>query len=409
MERLRVVSKKGLALRATFEKSSKLVATLPPDAVVVRVTERAGDERSFVVSFSGEHRGWASSALLKPARESGRALRKLRDAANADRAAVRPAQLAQACLESTDHASLYDALLDLAAGPGDDVGRAATACLFGLASSPSIYAVRSRGVDAPGGTVVVFGFGGAHLDQLDAVGALYDAKLPSWQRVATTTSALAAPPDDARLSAHAAALREAQFEVVAQACAAADDVVVHVFSNNGAGAFAELLRRRPALAAKVRGVVFDSAATLDIGPNMANVVLGSVLGDLRRLEAPGATVAKVKDASLAANVAAVFAKPDGPTPMDAALAELVDATCPKAAPALFLYSSTDRLILAARVEEFADRVAAGRDDGAARLTRKVFDGSGHVRHLDAFPGEYAAAVGALLAEAMPEATSRVVG
>jgi len=259
------------------------------------------------------------------------------------------------------------------------------------------------------GTVVVFGFGGAHLDQLDAVGKLYDATLPSWQRVATTTSALAAPPDDARLSAHAAALREAQFEVVAQACAAAGDVLVHVFSNNGAGAFAELLRRDPALAAKVRGVVFDSAATLDIGPNMADVVLGSVLGDLRRLEAPGATVAKVKDARLAANVAAVFAKPDGPTPMDAALAELVDATCPKAAPALFLYSSTDRLILAARVEEFADRVAAGRDDGAARLTRKVFDGSGHVRHLDAFPGEYAAAVGALVAAAMPEETSRVVG
>ena len=85
----------------------------------------------------------------------------------------------------------------------------------------------------------------------------------------------------------------------------------------------------PVVVDEVRGVVFDSAATLDIGPNMANVVLGSVLGDLRRLEAPGATVAKVKDARLAANVASVFAKPDGPTPMDAALAELVDATCPK--------------------------------------------------------------------------------
>lgn len=182
---------------------------------------------------------------------------------------------------------------------------------------------------------------------------------------------------------------------------------MHAFSNNGAGALAELLRRAPGLGVKLRGVVFDSAATLDVAPEMTAVVLGSVLGDLRRLEAPGAIVAKVKNTALAENVAKVFgaARGSAPTPMDAALADLVDETLPKAAPILFAYSSADKLITRARVEEFADRIAVGRCGARTAtgpgMTRRVFDGSGHVRHLDAHPDGYASAVASFLEEALP--------
>ena len=414
MERLRVTSKKGLVLRSSVVKSSKVVATLPPDSVVVRVAQ--AEKRSFVVSFSGEHSGWAPSSLLKKAPEQGRALRKLRQAVAADRAAVRPAALVQCCLEcdpddAAAAAAVYEALLDLASGPDDATGTWATYCLFGMASSPSCYAVRTRGAaeegDAPAGAVVLLGWGGCHLSELDRVDDLYARELPGWQTLATTTSALPAPEGDDRLGAHAAALREAQFRVVIDACEAAPRVVVHCFSNNGAGALAELLTRAPHLAGKISRVAFDSAATLAIGANMVDVVLGSVLGDLRRLAAPGALVAKVKAPALARSVKSAFADA-GPTPMDAALKNLVEATLPKDVPVCFLYSKTDKLIVQGRVEEFADRIAAHRPDGDAGLTRVVFDGSGHVRHLDTFPEEYRAAVAGLVA-GLPAKPLAVVG
>lgn len=142
MERFRITSKKGLAIRAGADKSTPLVATLSADAILTRVTERAG--RSLVVTHGGDHAGWATTRLLK-ADGISLALRRLVTAGDA----ATGAQMLQACLDcggDDDRAKeLYDALLARAttrtdAPPAENAGVAAAMRLFGLASAPAAYA-----------------------------------------------------------------------------------------------------------------------------------------------------------------------------------------------------------------------------------------------------------------------------
>ena len=414
-----MISKKGLVVRSSWESGSRVVATLPRDSVVVRVTERS-DGTSFVVSYTGDSAGWAASQLLKAVGESGRSLRRLREGAEADRSGVGPWLVAQACLECEPErreaaCDVYATLLDLATDEGG-ASVAAAACLFGMASSPSVFRVKTRSaptVDKALGTVVLLGWGGCHVSELDGVDAFYEAHLPGWASVATTASALRVVADDddeveasresRRLASRVRALREAQYDVVIQACEAAvpeGGVVVHAFSNNGAAALAELLARAPRLAARLRAVAFDSAATLDIGPSMEHVAKGAILGDLTRLHAPSDLLVKAAGDALGGAFRRIFARAGGDdNPMDSALRTLVEASLPKTCPLLFLYSSTDTLISMAAVDAFIDAIASHRDDARAKIARHVFDGSGHIRHFRTHRDDYTAQLLGLLSRA----------
>ena len=123
------------------------------------------------------------------------------------------------------------------------------------------------------GTVVLLGWGGAHVDELRDVADEYLKALgKGWRAVATTLSAHPPPGDgDKRLANRVDMLIKAQFSTVADACASADDVVFAPFSNNGAFALKHLLQRFPDISGKVRAIAFDSAAGLSVGGQMPDV------------------------------------------------------------------------------------------------------------------------------------------
>ncbi len=124
--------------------------------------------------------------------------------------------------------------------------------LFGLSVSQSGTAVHVRqGVEntANNTAVLIVGFGGASMLELDVVDSVYAKLRPSWRTVMTTMTALRGKRADE--------LREAQLSEVARALADCDHVYVHSMSNNGFGAWQQMARRTPELAAKVRGFVFD--------------------------------------------------------------------------------------------------------------------------------------------------------
>ena len=155
--------------------------------------------------------------------------------------------------------------------------RKVTLSLFGLAASQSGTKVTTRdglaesaGGEIGGGPtcgVLILGFGGASMLQLEPVDKIYATLKPGWKRVMTTQSGLHGPK--------AGALVRAQLLEAAEALADIDHVYVHAMSNNGYGTWQRIAKATPSLAAKVRGMIFD-----------CGVIVGGALGDSQWHQTP---------------------------------------------------------------------------------------------------------------------------
>lgn len=134
--------------------------------------------------------------------------------------------------------------------------------LFGLGVSQSGTAVKIRegvaedeaGELLPRTAVLILGFGGASMLELEPVDAIYARLRPAWRTVMGTMTGLQGERADK--------LREAQMREIAQALVDVEHVFVHAMSNNGFGTWQGLVRSAPPLAAKVRGIVYDCGVVI---------------------------------------------------------------------------------------------------------------------------------------------------
>jgi hypothetical protein len=134
--------------------------------------------------------------------------------------------------------------------------------LFRLSVSQSGPAVRVRNSELPedGGPtfgVLILGFGGSGLLEMEPVDTVYARLRPSWRTVVTNFSAL--------VGEHALRVLLEQQAQVAEALSDIDHVFVHIMSNNGYGSWQRLAYQNPALASKVRGYVYDCAVMVGGG------------------------------------------------------------------------------------------------------------------------------------------------
>ena len=138
--------------------------------------------------------------------------------------------------------------------------------LFGLAASQSgtAVSVRKPAIAGAGGGptfgVLILGFGGSSMLQLEQIEKVYKGLRPSWTTVAAIQTALS--------GARVARLVEQQVREVSEALSGIDHVIVHAMSNNGYALWMRLQKADPALAAKVCGCVFD-----------CGIMLGNSLGE----------------------------------------------------------------------------------------------------------------------------------
>lgn len=101
---------------------------------------------------------------------------------------------------------------------------------------------------------MILGFGGASLPELQPVMDFYGAARPAWRRVFAVTPAF--PPGPLANAA------DAQLDEILEKCHGSSHILVHAFSNNGAGALGRLIDKSDGFKKRLRGVLFDSAADM---------------------------------------------------------------------------------------------------------------------------------------------------
>lgn len=130
----------------------------------------------------------------------------------------------------------------------------AVGTLFCLALSQSGTAVKVKpGVaeeEGPLCAVLVLGFGGASMTELEPIERVYEKLRPSWRVVTTTMTRLPGQ--------RAEELGTAQLRETVEALEDADHIYVHSCSNHGYSTWHSLVREvAPELSAKVRGFLYD--------------------------------------------------------------------------------------------------------------------------------------------------------
>jgi pimeloyl-ACP methyl ester carboxylesterase len=106
---------------------------------------------------------------------------------------------------------------------------------------------------SPSCCLVICGYAGSSLRVLQPLRDMYLAKHPSWRVVTSVKSGLDSTDADAALAE--------QVAQIVRAIGSAPRVVVHIMSNNGHGLWWRVLRAAPELNTRIRGIVYDCAAS----------------------------------------------------------------------------------------------------------------------------------------------------
>jgi pimeloyl-ACP methyl ester carboxylesterase len=172
----------------------------------------------------------------------------------------------------------------------------------------------------------------------------------------------------------------------------ASSVVFHAFSNRGTLVYLLLLWRRR-LTARVVGVVFDSAPGEPTWLSLVRAVSANSKSNALRLAlfflVPGLLLGwSLRRRGMARTLMRLVWSKLGEEILSRAYLSRVAKWDPARAPALFMYSEEDALVLAPCVR----RVAEARARNMGNVTLQQHSGSAHVRHFVDFPREYVASL-----------------
>ena len=402
----RVVARRGLKLRAAPSLTSAPVGLVPFGAAVAvdvdGAVELEGRKTRVRCTPRGEGyaAGWSTwnPKLLAPDDDADGAAVLARLEA-ADRGDVTPELAGECCVAAVckgTHLLPICEALAARVDADDAVGALCASALAFASSARSGFRVAASAgpEDAAPVAVVILGFGGSSLPELQGIVDHYANARPRWRRVVAVTPAFAPP-----------ALRgaaEAQIDDVVARCAGAHHVLCHAFSNNGASALGRLIEASPEFKKRLRGCVFDSAADMHGDEDMMIDAIGGMVKNLFRGTKAGLTFAKAVDGpAFGACVARVVRADDGAVlRIQTRGLERLCSDLPPYCRYLFVHGAEDALIRKPSIDAF---ITLLRCFASLPIETVVFEKSPHCRHFDFYQERYTAAVDAFFDDAVDKA------
>ena len=408
----RVAARRGLKLRAEPSLTSPAVGLVPFGAAVWVAVDAAvvlGTKTRVRCTplGAGYAAGWASQGakLLVPDddRDGSRALARLRSCARGDAAATADV-VGDACVAAVCKGDrLVEICEELAAraSAADAVGVLCVSALAFVSSARSAFRVvceepERRPASTAVVTVVVLGFGGSSLPELQSVVDFYAASHGGWRRVVAVTPAF--PPPILEAAA------DAQIQEIVDRCAGSHHVLCHVFSNNGASALGRLIDASDAFAKRLRAVCFDSAADMHGDEDMMIDAIGGMVKNLWARTSKGGGLDRAKAVNAPGFTAAVKAivEADDRRVLRAQTTGLEElcSNLPPYCRYLFVHSTEDSLIRKASIDDF---IVLAKCFASLPIETVVFDKSPHCRHFDVHRDAYVAALDAFFDAALANA------
>ena len=296
----------------------------------------------------------------------------------------------------------------------DVVGVATALCLSTSATRVHMMPPAVESGNGESVAVLLLGFGGASLESLAPIRAVYAAKWPSWRLVSAVRPGLAllGPPEAAHelndIQKQSESLLTAQHDAILSHAADCARLVVHVLSNNGFYLWQDLLARRAdELTPRLAALVFDCGPATDdmLGAAQIESIIGkTIVAASEQLRVPivqhtardgqAAPVAAPAIGELRKTLSSVASSVTLAPPFAPAASQGVLAAEPPV-PTLFLTSATDDVLPEAGVRKYADDVRAaspGRLVSVATLAGAHCnlakdDGSAYIARLEALVTE----------------------
>jgi hypothetical protein len=132
--------------------------------------------------------------------------------------------------------------------------------LFGLSLSQNGTEVKVRGPSDAKVGVLILGFGGASMMQLEPVDSTYKSLRPEWRTVTSTFHGVHG--DEAKL------ITDRQCDEIISSLASCERILVHALSNNGYFAWMRLQKREPSLGRRLAAAVFDCGIVPSAGGHL---------------------------------------------------------------------------------------------------------------------------------------------
>lgn len=263
--------------------------------------------------------------------------------------------------------------------------------------------------------VIICGYAGSSLRMLKPLIEMYAKAHPTWRIVASTLPGVQTPESQPQL--------EKQREAIAKAVGSAPRIIGHVISNMGHGLWLSLLRSLPGLIPRLRGVVYDCSVSRNIyggdaalealaassdGPAVTvGTILMAVMSEELSVDMPDhqglTSLEQLKltrpPLELAAKAHAAQFKARGVPTVDGENSFDWHARTEPPVPAVCLAGDGDVIVPPSHISDWAAFLRASQP--ARRVTVVPLKGT-HAQLLSRDPEPYAAAIEALLAEAMDD-------